>query len=72
MESPGALSQTLRDLFGEHLDEEVITKVTANSSDPMGPPLPPSLDKTTKVVHLVQLLNVVLRTRLQRYATRQT
>ena len=38
MVPPGAESQTLRDLFGEDLDEEVITKVTTNSSDPMSPP----------------------------------
>ena len=53
MAPPGAESQTLRDLFGEDLDKRLITKVTANSSGPMCPSLPPSLVKTTKVVHLV-------------------
>ena len=72
MAPPGAESKTLRDLFGEDLDEEVDYESDSQFVGPMGPPLPPSLVKTTKVVHLVQLLNMVLRTRLQRYATRLT
>ena len=72
MAPPGAESQTLRDLFGEDLDEEVDYESDSQFVGPNGLPLPPSLVKTATVVHLVQLLNVVLRIRLQRYASRQT
>ena len=72
MAPPGAESQTLRDLFGEDLDEEVDYESDSQFVGPNGPPLPPSLVKTSTVVHLVQYLNVVLRIRLQRYASRQT
>ena len=71
MAPPGAESKTLRDLFGEDLDEEVDYESDSQFVGPNGSPLT-TMVKTTKVVHLVQLLNMVLRTRLQRYATRLT
>ena len=49
-----------------------ITKVIPSSWDLMVPPLPHSRVKTTLVVHRIRSQNVVLRTRLLRYALRLT
>ena len=53
MAPPGVESQTLRDRFGEDLDEEIDYESYSQFVDPTVP-LTPSQVKTTKVVHLVQ------------------
>ena len=68
MAPPGAESKTQRDLIGEDLDQEVDYESDRQFIEPNGSLLPSSLVKTMTFVHLAQLLNVVLRTRLQRYA----
>ena len=68
MTPPGNESETPRDLLGD-LEDEVDYESDTIFMGPDGSPL---TMKTTLVVHRIRSQNVVLRTRLLRYALRLT
>ena len=71
MTPPGNESETPRDLLGD-LEDEVDYESDTIFMGPDGSPLPHLRVKTTLVVRQIRSQNVVLRTRLLRYAPRLT
>ena len=72
MAPPGAESKTLRDLFGEVLDEEVDNESDSQFVEPNESPLTTITGEDDESRAPSSVLEMVLRTRLQRYATRLT
>ena len=72
MAPPRAESQTLRDLFGEDLDEEVDYESGTEFLGPNESPLTTITGKDDNIRAPSVFLYVMLRTRLQRYAPRLT